>query len=226
MKIETKNFEDLKKQYNLTDKELAFKESAHSLPISITSHFLSLIDKDDEKDPLRIQVFPSVDENIINELEDIDPLEEVNNSKSSFLIHRYTNRVALLTTDMCPMYCRHCFRRRFTGKLKGPISNEGIIKASLYIQKNPKIKEILLTGGDVLMLSDKKLDFLIKTLREKNPKLVIRICTRMIVTAPERITDSLISIFSKYKTAPFYLLTQINHPRELEIGRASCRERV
>lgn len=215
MKIEIQSFNDLKNKYNLSENEKAFKESDKTLPISITSHFLSLINLEDEKDPLRIQVFPSVLEEEENDLENIDPLEEINNSKSSRLIHRYESRVALLTTDICPMYCRHCFRRRFTGKMMGAISNEEICEAATYIQKHPKITEILLTGGDVLTLSDSKLDFLVKTLREKNPKLIIRICTRMVVTAPSRITDSLISTFKKYNSAPFYLLTQVNHPREL-----------
>ena len=216
MKIEIQSFEDLKKQYKLTKNERDFKENENTLPISITSHYLSLIDLNDEKDPLRIQVFPNVLEEQDTFLEDIDPLNEIDNSKSSRLIHRYKNRVALLTTDICPMYCRHCFRRRFTGKLIGPISNEEIVKASSYIQNHPKITEILLTGGDVLTLSDNKIDFLIKTLREKNPKLIIRICTRMVVTAPSRITDNLIAIFKKYNSAPYYLLTQVNHPRELD----------
>ncbi len=215
MKIEIQSFDELKKQYKLSDNEKAFKASKNTLPVSITKHYLSLIDLDDEKDPLRIQVFPNVLEENENNLEDIDPLLEINNSKSSRLIHRYESRVALLTTDICPMYCRHCFRRRFTGKLLGPISNKEIEEASIYIQKHPKITEILLTGGDLLTLTNSKLDFLIKTLRERNPKLIMRICTRMVITAPSRIDADLISIFKKYKSAPFYLLTQVNHPREL-----------
>ncbi len=215
MKIEIQSFEELKKTYNLSRNEKAFKENESTLPVSITKHFLSLINIDDEDDPLRIQVFPNVLEEQDRELEDIDPLNEVLNSKTSRLIHRYESRVALLTTDICPMYCRHCFRRRFTGKLLGPISNQEIVDASIYITKYPKITEILLTGGDLLTLSNSKLDFLIKTLREKNPKLIMRICTRMVITAPSRVDKKLISIFKKYDTAPFYLLTQVNHPREL-----------
>ncbi|MGD1823142.1 MAG: KamA family radical SAM protein [Pleomorphochaeta sp.] len=216
MEIEVHNFNELKKKYKLTKNEMAFKESENTLPISITKHFLSLINLEDENDPLRIQVFPNVLEEIDEPLEDIDPLEEVNNTKTNRLIHRYDNRVALLTTDICPMYCRHCFRRRFTGKLIGPIKNEEIIDAANYIQNHPEITEILLTGGDLLTLSDTKLEFLIKTLRDKNPKLIMRICTRMVVTAPSRVTENLINIFKKYDSAPFYLLTQVNHPRELE----------
>ncbi len=216
MEIEVQSFEDLKKKYKLSKNEEAFKGNQYTLPVSITKHFLSLINLKDEKDPLRIQVFPNVLEENEENLENIDPLEEVNNTKSSRLIHRYESRVALLTTDICPMYCRHCFRRRFTGKLVGPISNEEIQDAADYIKKHPKITEILLTGGDLLTLSDKKLDYLIKTLRNKNPNLIMRICTRMVITAPSRVTDNLISIFKKYDSAPFYLLTQVNHPRELD----------
>ena len=216
MEIAVHNFDELKKNYKLSKNEMAFNEDKNSLPISITKHFLSLIDLEDENDPLRIQVFPNVLEERDEVLENIDPLKEINHSVSSRLIHRYDNRVALLTTDICPMYCRHCFRRRFTGKLLGPISDNEIIEASLYIQKHPKISEILLTGGDLLTLTDKKLDFLINKLREHNPKLIIRICTRMVITEPSRVTDNLIAIFKKYNSAPFYLLTQVNHPNELE----------
>lgn len=220
MNVNITNFEQLKKTFKLTNDEAKFKGGNESLPISITKHFLSLIDENNEKDPLRRQVFPTFYEEIEENLEQLDPLAEVDHTVTPRLVHRYKSRVAFLTTDICPMYCRHCFRRRFTGNMLGAASKEEIIMASNYIQEHPQINEILLTGGDLLTLSNSQLDFLIKTFREKNPKLIMRICTRMVITAPERIDQNLIDIFKKYNSAPFYLLTQINHPNEL------CKESI
>lgn len=215
MKIAIKDFNQLKKHFKLTDAELKYKGGNESLPISITSHFLSLIDENDPNDPLRKQVFPTFYEEKEEELEQLDPLCEEKHTVTSRLVHRYKSRVAFLTTDICPMYCRHCFRRRFTGNMQGPASKKEIIEAATYIQDHKEITEILLTGGDLLTLSNSQLDYMISTFREYNPKLIMRICTRMVVTAPERIDDNLLNIFKKNDSAPFYLLTQVNHPREL-----------
>ena len=99
----------------LTKDELEWKESPISVPLRITAHYAGLIDPHDPHDPLRRQVVPTSKENQALETESDDPLAEVPHSKGQRLIHRYNNRVAFLATDICPMYCRHCFRRRFTG---------------------------------------------------------------------------------------------------------------
>lgn len=220
MRVNITNFEQLKKTFKLTKEEEFYTGGNNSLPVSITSHFLSLIDESDPLDPLRRQVFPTIYEEIEETMEYIDPLAEVDHSINNRLVHRYKSRVAFLTTDICPMYCRHCFRRRFTGNMVGPASKEEIIESAEYVGKHKEVTEILLTGGDLLTLSNQQLDFLIKTFREKSPNLIIRICTRMVITAPERIDENLLAIFTKYNSAPFYLLTQVNHPREL------CRESI
>ena len=209
------SMEELKKYLNLTEEELAWKESPISVPLSITSHYLALIDPNDPKDPLRRQVVPTAKENQISSTESDDPLAEVSHSKTERLIHRYTNRVAFLATDLCPMYCRHCFRRRFTGNLLGPATKEDIQAAASYLEANTEIKEILITGGDPLTLSNEQLDYLVTTLRKASPRLIIRLCTRYPVSKPERITQELVDLLKKHKSAPFYLLTQFNHPREL-----------
>jgi lysine 2,3-aminomutase len=215
MKINITSFEQLKQSFKLTEAESSYSGGNNSLPISITSHYLSLIDENDPDDPLRKQVFPTSFEEVEENMEYIDPLAEVNHSITSRLVHRYKSRVAFLTTDICPMYCRHCFRRRFTGNMVGPATEKEIVEAAEYVKNHPEVTEILLTGGDLLTLSNRQLDFLIKTFRERSPKLIMRICTRMVITAPERIDDELLSILKKHSTAPFYLLTQVNHPREL-----------
>ncbi|MCF0238764.1 MAG: KamA family radical SAM protein [Sphaerochaetaceae bacterium] len=209
------NLKELGKYLKLTEEELSWKENPIGVPFRITSHFLSLIDPEDPKDPLRRQVVPTSKENLESFYEDKDPLAEVRHSHGERLIHRYSNRVAFLATDLCPMYCRHCFRRRFTGNLLGPATKKEIDNAASYLKDHKEVLEILITGGDPLTLSNEELDLLIGTFRAARPNLIIRICTRYLASNPKRITKELISIFKKYDTAPFYLLTQFNHPREI-----------
>ncbi len=207
--------DQLKKYLSLTEEELSWRESPISVPLCITDHYLALIDPNDPDDPLRRQVVPTCNENLITEVESNDPLQEVSHSHGERLVHRYINRVAFLATDICPMYCRHCFRRRFTGNMMGPASEEDIQKAASYLRENPQVKEMLVTGGDPLTLSDSQLDHMIGIFREASPRLIIRICTRYPVSQPSRITKALVDMLKSYDTAPFYLMTQFNHPREL-----------
>ena len=207
--------EQLEKYLDLTQKEKAWKPENVGVPLCITEHYLSLIDPEDPADPLRRQVVPTRRENEELQSESADPLAEVSHSHGERLIHRYTNRVAFLATDICPMYCRHCFRRRFTGNMMGPASEKDISGAAAYIADKMQIKEMLLTGGDPLTLSDEKLDEMIGEFRKSRPDLIIRICTRYPVSQPSRITEGLISIFRRHNSAPFYLMTQFNHPKEI-----------
>ncbi len=200
----------------LKEDEISFDEHLScSLPMKIPSYFLSLINPEDPEDPLRRQVVPTREEQIIESKGTIDPLEEVRYSVTDRLIHRYESRVAFLTTDICPMYCRHCFRRRFTGTFQGPASKTQISEAATYVADHKEVTEILLTGGDVLTLSDTRLESMIRAFRSKRPDLVIRLCSRMPASYPMRITDSLITMLKQFSSAPFYLMCQFNHPREL-----------
>ncbi len=206
---------NLEKHLQLTDEERAFESLEGVLPLAIPPYFLSLIDKDDPLDPLRIQVVPTIHEGELLTNEHIDPLAEVNHSVTPRLIHRYPSRVAFLVTDICAMYCRHCFRRRFTGTFQGPASKAEIQEAAFYLKSHTEVKEILLTGGDMMTLSDNKIEELISLFREARSDLVIRLCTRIPAAYPARITPALVAIIKSFNTAPFYLMTQFNHPREL-----------
>ncbi|MFA6776664.1 MAG: KamA family radical SAM protein [Sphaerochaetaceae bacterium] len=199
----------------LTGDEAAFDEKAPHLPVKITDYFFSLINPDDPNDPLRRQVVPTRFEENPQSYEDLDPLEEVSHSVTSRLIHRYRSRVAFLVTDLCPMYCRHCFRRRFTGTFQGPATHAETEEAAAYCKKHPEVTEILFTGGDMMTLSDEEIDHLIAVFRSKRPDLIIRLCTRICATLPQRVTDSLVKMITSHNSAPFYLMTQFNHPREL-----------
>ena len=207
---------ELERRLTLTDDELAFDyQTTHILPMRIPSYFLDLIDANDPHDPIRRQVVPTSAELVYDALEDLDPLAEVSHSVTDRLIHRYKSRVAFLTTDICPIHCRHCFRRRFTGTFQGPATDEETEKAASYVAEHPEVKEILFTGGDVFTLSDAHLRRMIAAFRSKRSDLIIRLCSRMPASYPMRITSSLIAMLGEFPTAPFYLMTQFNHPREL-----------
>lgn len=145
--------------------------------------------------------------------ESIDPLEERRFQVSPRLVHRYHDRVLLLVHDRCATYCRHCFRRHFTGRGSGAIGADELDAACRYLATVPHVREVLLSGGDPLMLSDRELCHVIDRLLSVNPNLVLRVCTRMPVVAPSRITDALAAHLGAHSAT--WVVTQANHPREL-----------
>lgn len=199
----------------LMEAEQAWERDGTSPPFGVSEYYASLIDPSDPDDPIRRQVMPTSCEMLSSTGESGDPLAEEEHSVTPRLIHRYTERVAFLVTDICATYCRHCFRRRFTGTDHGPASQEEISAAAAYVGAHPEVKEILFTGGDMFTLSDEKLDELIGLFRAPRPDLIIRLCSRVPVTLPSRITDGMMAVLKKHSSAPFFLLVQYNHPREL-----------
>ena len=188
---------------------------ADALPFMASRYYASLVDRDDPSDPIRAQIVPRLEECSHRTGETEDPQMEYRYSPHPGLVHRYHSRAALIVTDTCTSYCRHCFRRRLTGREKNRISEEQVSASVRYLAEHPQVKELLITGGDPLTLSDSALDSLITRIREKRRDLVLRICTRAVVTYPMRVTDNLIRILKKHSTAPMYLMTQFNHPREI-----------
>lgn len=203
----------LEERIHLTADEAKWFDSPSSLPLLISDHLADLM-QDEEDDPIRRQFVPQCRECDIDD--SLDPLAEVDHSVTGRLIHRYGHRAALLTTDRCFSYCRHCFRRRFTGTDTGPIGDEEIDRAAEYLAVHREIYELLLTGGDLFTLSNAKLDRLFSTLRSCREDLVIRLCTRAVASCPSRFDDELMEIIARHDHGgPFLLLTQFNHPREL-----------
>ena len=153
-----------------------------------------------------------------------DPLAEEKHSPFSRLIHRYPDRVLFLVTDQCAVYCRYCTRKRFTGK-KQALSPKKEQKAILdYIEKNKGIREVILSGGDPLTLSDTALDHILGQLREIEHVEIIRIASRLPVVCPMRMTQSLCAILKKYQ--PLFLMTHFNHPLELTLEVKEALKRV
>ena len=155
-RIET--LEDLKKYIKLTaEEEEGVKKSLETLRMAITPYYLSLIDPDNPDCPIRKQAIPTGAETYRSAADLLDPLHEDEDSPVPGLTHRYPDRVLLLITDMCSMYCRHCTRRRFAGQKDDESPANNIDRAIDYIARTPQVRDVLLSGGDALMVSDAKL---------------------------------------------------------------------
>lgn len=219
-RIET--LDQLKKYLNLTpDEEEGVKKTLSTLRMAITPYYLSLIDPDNPHCPIRRQAVPTALETHKAAADLLDPLHEDTDSPVPGLTHRYPDRVLMLITDMCSMYCRHCTRRRFAGQKDDESPSERIEKAIDYIARTPQVRDVLLSGGDALMVSDAKLEYIIKRLREIPHVEIVRIGTRTPVVCPQRITPELVNMLKKYH--PIWLNTHFNHPNEVTPeSKAAC----
>ena len=215
--------EELEKVVNLTeDERYGIITSLKKLKMAITPYYATLIDPDNYNCPIRRQAIPTVQESEINECDSKDPLHETLDSPVHGLTHRYPDRVLLLITEQCSMYCRHCTRRRFAGHEDNSLSKKYILKAIQYIKAHTEVRDVLLSGGDALCVSDEKLEFILKELRAIPHVEIIRIGTRVPVVMPQRITENLCNIIKKYH--PVWINTHFNHPNEItEESKRACR---
>lgn len=211
-RIET--LEDLKKYVNLSPKEEeGVKTTISTLRMGITPYYLSLIDPENPECPVRKQAIPTSAELHKSECDLLDPLHEDEDSPVPGLTHRYPDRVLLLVTDQCSMYCRHCTRRRFAGQNDAAVDMSNIDNAIDYIAKNTVIRDVLLSGGDALLISDEKLEHIVKRLRDIPHVEIVRIGSRVPVVMPQRITPALVEMLKKYH--PVWLNTHFNHKDEI-----------
>ena len=214
VKNRVETLEELNKYIKLTEEEQeGVRKSLETLRMAITPYYLSLIDPNDPNDPIRRQAIPTEAETHISAADLQDPLHEDEDSPTPGLTHRYPDRVLLLITDMCSMYCRHCTRRRFAGQNDCESPSERIQKAIDYIAKTPTVRDVLLSGGDALMVNDQMLESIIQRLRAIPHVEIIRIGSRTPVVCPQRITDDLVNMLKKYH--PIWLNTHFNHPNEM-----------
>ena len=183
-----------------------------SFPIKIPLEFASLIDKDNPNDPLLKQVIPSIKPQIETLDFSIEPLKDEENSPVAGLIHKYPNRVLLITSRVCAIHCQYCFRQNFNYIGHDAVSNYLAIED--YIYRHPKINEVILSGGDPLSLSDEKLAQLIKGIENIPHIKNLRIHTRSAVVTPSRITEKLIKLLSQSRLN-VVLVTHVNHANEL-----------
>jgi lysine 2,3-aminomutase len=195
------------------EEEKALKNALHTLRMAITPYYLTLIDQGNPNDPVRKQAIPTADELKIDFMDMQDPLEEDVDSPTPGLTYRYPDRVLLLITDQCSMYCRHCTRRRKAGERDKSLPIEQIKESVKYIKGRPEIRDVLLSGGDPLVISTSRLEQVISMIREIPHVEIIRIGSRTPVVMPQRITEELVTMLRKYH--PIFLNTHFNHPNEV-----------
>lgn len=222
-RIET--LDELKKFVKLTEEEEeGIRESLKTLRMAITPYYLSLIDQNDPYDPIRRQCIPTITETHISKADLLDPLSEDEDSPVPGLTHRYPDRVLFLITDMCSMYCRHCTRRRFAGQHDCQSPADRIQQGIDYIARTPQVRDVLLSGGDALMVNDNMLESIIQRLRAIPHVEIIRLGTRTPVVCPQRITDNLCNMLKKYH--PIWVNTHFNHPHEITPESSAACERL
>lgn len=214
IKNSMKSIEDLKAFLPLSTPQKQWLDKHFAkvpLPFMITPYVASLMDSSAEC-PIFSQVISSQQELIVDDIELRDPLGEEEREKVPHLVHRYPDRVLFLATDRCASYCRFCTRKRMVGQGPTPRRDQQE-EAFRYIEQNSSIKEIIFSGGDPLMLSNNRLDELLKRAFAISHIEIIRFHSRMLSFAPMRVDQELVDIFKKY--SPLYLVTHFNHPKEL-----------
>ncbi len=214
VKNRIRTVEELTRYVDLTEREeQIINDVLGRFRMAITPYYLTLVDPDNPECPMRLQAIPLGNELEIGKHDLLDPLAEDHDSPVPGLTHRYPDRVLFLITDMCSMYCRHCTRRRFAGMRDAETSIDHINEAIQYIADNPQIRDVLLSGGDALLVSDERIEYILEKLRNIDHVEVIRVGTRSPVVLPQRITDKLVAILKRHQ--PIWVNTHFNHPDEI-----------
>ncbi|MFX4262742.1 glutamate 2,3-aminomutase [Pelotomaculum propionicicum] len=186
---------------------------------AISPYYASLIDPINPADEIMLQSVPSIEE--MDQTGQIDPMAEEFTSPAPSITRRYPDRLIINATNQCAMYCRHCQRRRNIGEVDRHQPYQNLQAALSYIRENREIRDVLITGGDALLLSDNKLDWLLGELDKIKHVEIKRLGTRAVVTLPQRITPQLCEVLKNHP--PVYINTQFNHPREITPeSRAAC----
>jgi lysine 2,3-aminomutase len=219
------SLQDLEARMALTPEERAGCLFAPGkLALAVTPHFFNLIDRDDPACPIRRQVIPRIEESAVSPGETPDPVGEDGDSPVPGIVHRYPDRVLFLVTDRCAAYCRYCTRSRLVSNARQYDFHPDLEAGLAYIADHPEIRDVLLSGGDPLLLSDEKLDRLLGRLRAIPHLEVIRIGSRIPVFLPQRVTPALADILRRH--GPVWVNIHANHPRECTAELAAACERL
>ncbi len=215
LRASARSADDLAKSLDLSPDELegARRAELEGLPIAITPYYLSLCDRHDPTCPIRLQCVPQVLEAREVPGDMADPLGEVEHEVAPHLVRRYPDRVLLLATDRCAVYCRFCTRSRMVGDGGGPAPLERLEPAFEWIEAHPEIRDVIVSGGDPLAMATDRIDRLLARIRRIPSVDTIRLATRVPVTLPMRITDELLGALRKHH--PVWVMTHFNHPKEL-----------
>lgn len=223
LRASARSADDLAKFLVLTPEELegARRAESEGLPIAVTPYYLSLCDPQDPKCPIRLQCIPHALESREVEGDLADPLGEVEHEVAPHLVRRYPDRVLLVTSDRCAVYCRFCTRSRIVGDGGGPAPLERLEPAFAWIEAHPEIRDVIVSGGDPLAMATDRLVRLIARIRAIPTVETIRLATRVPVTLPMRVTDELVSALRPHH--PIWVMTHFNHPKELSADAiAAC----
>jgi lysine 2,3-aminomutase len=198
----------------------ALTEVSERYPMRINPYYLGLIQE--PGDPIWRQAVPDPLE-LADTVCPEDPLDEEHLSPVANLVHKYPDRVLFLVASQCAMYCRFCTRKRKVGTARMAVSRESMLQAFAYLRDNPQVRDVLISGGDPLLLADETLAWLLSNLRAIPSIQIIRIGSRVPCTLPMRVTRRLAALLRRYH--PLYLNTHFNHPREItpEAARACAR---
>lgn len=217
--------EHIEQYMELTPEEREGCQFANNrLALAITPYFFNLIDRENPDCPIRKQVIPRGEEMQTHPEELSDPVGEEHTMGVDGLVHRYPDRCLFLVTNVCAAYCRYCTRSRLVSNAQGYDFHPNYENALKYIEEHTEIRDVLLSGGDPLLLSDKKLDYLLSRLREIKHIEFIRIGTRIPIFLPQRITPELQEVFRKH--GPIWMSLHVNHPKECTEELYEATERL
>ena len=216
--------EQLREILELTPEEIeGIKRSKGRLALAVTPYFVSLMDPINPNCPIRRQAIPRIEEFHVVKSDMVDPLGEDKDSPVPGLVHRYPDRVLLLVTDQCAAYCRYCTRRRLVGAHERSITQGNFEEVLKYLRSHRKVRDVLLSGGDPLLLENERLEEILSRLRTIPHLELLRIGTRAPVTLPQRITPGLVRMLKKYH--PLMMSIHFTHPKEItEAVKNACSE--
>ncbi len=218
------NVDELDQVIKLTDSEREALSSRGLFRVDITPYFASLIDPEDPQCPVRMQVIPTAREMVSFESMMEDSLAEDKHSPVPGLVHRYPDRVLMLVTTQCASYCRYCTRSRIVGDPAQTFSRSEFDAQIDYIEKTPQIRDVLLSGGDPMVLAPKLLDMVLARLREIPHVEIVRLGSRVPVFLPMRVTEEFCEMVSKYH--PLWINIHVNHPKEITPELAAAADRL
>jgi len=217
------SLEQLQQIWPIRERDRAVWENVvQRFRIGITPYYLSLIDLEDPDDPIARQSLPSLDEYLYRDMGEDDPLHEEVHSPVPGLTHRYPDRVLMVTTNTCAMYCRHCTRKRMMSEGAVPAIN--IDRMVAYIARHPEIRDVLVSGGDPLTMPTRALERVLRKIRAIPHVQMIRIGSRVPCVMPMRITEELCSMLEQYH--PLWMNVQFEHPRECTPEAAKACDRL
>jgi lysine 2,3-aminomutase len=216
--------EQLQEILQLIPEEIeGIQQSKGRLALAVTPYFVSIMDSSNPNCPIRRQAIPRIEECHLSKNDMVDPCGEDKNSPVSGLVHRYPDRVLLLVTDQCATYCRYCTRRRLVGSNERPITQVNFEEVLKYLKSHKKVRDVLLSGGDPLLLENERLEEILSRLRTIPHIELLRIGTRAPVTLPQRITVGLVRMLKKYH--PLMISIHFTHPKEItDAVRRACNE--